>query len=989
MALLAAVATGCRDVDDSLQKIVSDRVELTDAEVVLPSAGRTESTIVTTDLGWTIEGGAEWCEVLPKSGGPGTSTIYFTTVPNPEHSDRSVNYTLVSGEKRTVVTVYQKKKDEIVFDKDKFDNIPMDGGEITVEMNTNVAYTIDFPEGSAEWIEHLPAAGEGGTRAMERRAERFRIAPTQEWDERMGLIVFIREDERTRDTVRVFQVQRDKIILTPNVIRPVIEGQTIRVELRSNIEYDIAVGPEYTDWLSFTTDQRPDVLMVTATQTNAERYGEIVISDRNNPAFEAVLEVYQVEEDMVLFEEELLEIEREGGTYALDVLDNVDGNYELVIPKYATWITQAPTTRAMESSRVSIVVAENPDGQIERRAKLFLKGTVNEQLVSVPIQITQVGREVLANDIDVLKMIQQIMGLSHANWPGGSNNLQSFGGGSPMTITNRQTIAEGTKTITVGGTVTEFTLPSSSYSVRPVVLPEIVGDLQDLTRITISGFYEGDLPISIGSLPLLKTMTISARTATGLGLKGIPKEYGGLETLTSLTIQHDFSYAGNEADLETMLDFIGELTNLTSLTIANCNYGTRMPESWRNLKKLTTLNLQHTGFTDLGPISEMVALQTLSITNDAIVDLPDMSALTQLKTVTLSNNADLKQIPASLMACSSMTSLTISNNALESLPDDWSALVNMTTLNLSQSSSHPHRIADELPESMGVMTKLTSFNVSNNALTGQIPATFGNLVNLSGTSGFNIQNNKFTGIAEGLVSKWTKITGLTLNNNSLVGLPADIGQMTWLTTLNATNNEFTGDIPESIGSMENLQTLNLSRDPALEFTNPGLGGFIPESLTNLAKLRTLNLSGNNLVGPIPSNIGDMPHLYELRLNDNNLSGEIPISLTELDGYTTLPSPPFKVIYLQNNNLSGYIPDAFRNMEKLNILDLRNNNLQGSVPSGLVAGPGSFPDGTSILHLSGNRLTGVVPPELRTKMMIVHRTTWEILEQQEGYGLTVE
>jgi len=82
----------------------------------------------------------------------------------------------------------------------------------------------------------------------------------------------------------------------------------------------------------------------------------------------------------------------------------------------------------------------------------------------------------------------------------------------------------------------------------------------------------------------------------------------------------------------------------------------------------------------------------------------------------------------------------------------------------------------------------------------------------------------------------TNLEELNLSNNQLTGaLPAEIRHLQNLKTLNASNNLMTG-VPAEIGQLQNLQTLNLS--------NNQLTG-LPYELGNLKNLKTLNISGNN------------------------------------------------------------------------------------------------------------------------------------------------
>ena len=82
----------------------------------------------------------------------------------------------------------------------------------------------------------------------------------------------------------------------------------------------------------------------------------------------------------------------------------------------------------------------------------------------------------------------------------------------------------------------------------------------------------------------------------------------------------------------------------------------------------------------------------------------------------------------------------------------------------------------------------------------------------------------------------TDITELDISNNKLTGaLPAEIRLLTNLKILNASNNNMTG-VPAEIGQLQNLEVLDLA--------NNKLTG-LPNELGNLKNLKTLNLSGNN------------------------------------------------------------------------------------------------------------------------------------------------
>ena len=84
-----------------------------------------------------------------------------------------------------------------------------------------------------------------------------------------------------------------------------------------------------------------------------------------------------------------------------------------------------------------------------------------------------------------------------------------------------------------------------------------------------------------------------------------------------------------------------------------------------------------------------------------------------------------------------------------------------------------------------------------------------------------------------------------LSNNNLRGdIPASIGNMSSLRWLNLSGNQLEGSIPTSLSSISTLEVLDLSKN---NFT-----GSIPEELSKLHFLHKLDVSSNSLCGPIPT-----------------------------------------------------------------------------------------------------------------------------------------
>ena len=216
--------------------------------------------------------------------------------------------------------------------------------------------------------------------------------------------------------------------------------------------------------------------------------------------------------------------------------------------------------------------------------------------------------------------------------------------------------------------------------------------------------------------------------------------------------------------------------------------------------------------------------------------------------------------------------------------------------------------------------RVTELSLSENELSGEIPAELGNLSNLE--------------------SLW-------LGYNQLSGeIPAELGSLAKLGWLWLENNQLSGEIPAELGNLANLVELNFSVNQ--------LSGKIPAELGNLASLEWLWLWDNQLSGEIPVGLGNLAKLERLWLNDNQLSGEIP---AELGNLTSLGS-----LDLDGNQLSGEIPGHLGNLDNLYTLSLGDNQLSGEIPEEL----GSLANLQS-LYLAGNQLGGCIPGSLRDQL----------------------
>ena len=212
---------------------------------------------------------------------------------------------------------------------------------------------------------------------------------------------------------------------------------------------------------------------------------------------------------------------------------------------------------------------------------------------------------------------------------------------------------------------------------------------------------------------------------------------------------------------------------------------------------------------------------------------------------------------------------------------------------------------------------VTTLWLVENNLSGTIPSSIGNLVNL-----------------ERLVLRVNKLN---------VPIPPELGDLANLAELNLSWNQFTGAILPELGNLTNLESLSLMYNQ--------LNGPIPPELGDLENLKNLLLRINQLTGPIPPELGDLSNLFSLYLSGNQLTGPIP---PELGNLTNL-----SVLDLARNQFIGRIPPELGDLSNLHDLKLYNNQLTGNVP---IAVASLVPNPLSSCDFSGNDLCIPDTPE---------------------------
>ncbi|KAL6334047.1 hypothetical protein AAG906_001801 [Vitis piasezkii] len=249
-----------------------------------------------------------------------------------------------------------------------------------------------------------------------------------------------------------------------------------------------------------------------------------------------------------------------------------------------------------------------------------------------------------------------------------------------------------------------------------------------------------------------------------------------------------------------------------------------------------------------------------------------------------------------------------------------------------------------IPPFFGSLKNLQYLNLSNAGFSGAISSNLGNLSNLQHLD--ISSNDLFVDNIEwmvGLVS--LKHLDMNFVNLSLVGPQwvEVLNKHPVLSELHLTNCSLFGSIPFS------EWLVNVSSLVSIDISYNTLHGRLPLGLGELPNLKYLDLSGNN-------DLRGFCHLRYLDLSSNHLDGNLPEAIKGLENCSSRsPLPDLMELRLNDNQLTGKLPNWLGGLKNLVRLDLSNNKLEGPIPSSL----GTLQH-LKYMVLGGNRLNGSLP-----------------------------
>lgn len=369
---------GDEDVPTPAPKPETIKIEITTSAPVMEQKGGTATVSFTTNAAWTANVGTStsWLKVSPTSGVAGTHTLTVTTSENDTYDERNASITLKAGNVSKSITVTQKQKDGLTVTSNKLE-ISAEGGNFSIEAKVNVSVTYEIEESAKEWI----SASE--SRGLSAKTLNFTAKANDKKEHRQGNIILKGGDGLT-ETVTVYQEgEKPTLVITSDDIIVGSDGETIKIELKSNVEYTMIL-PQ-VDWISKEGSRAISAythyLSIYPNETYDQRNAVVYFQNETENLKDSI-NITQLQKDAIVVAK---------NEYTLDAITtelsfDIQSNVEFEIATSVDWIKNV-TSRALESFSLNFTVEENITQESREGLIIIASGDLKQE-----IKIVQLGR---------------------------------------------------------------------------------------------------------------------------------------------------------------------------------------------------------------------------------------------------------------------------------------------------------------------------------------------------------------------------------------------------------------------------------------------------------------------------------------------------------------------------------------------------------------------------------------------------------------------
>lgn len=352
-----------------------DAIILTKEKYDIPTEGDNITVEVKSNISYSTiipEEHNEWIkQVETKQLGRGleTKNLNFEISANPT-TDKREGIIIIKDNSSSLadtIHVYQAQKDELILTQDTY-NVSSEGENINVELRSNVDYEVIIPEDVKDWVNRITSRSSRVDNLI------FNIAANPTYDNRSAKVIIKDKNSELADTLNINQTQVNAIILTQEKYEIPSEGQNIKIEVKSNIKYDIIIPDNAREWIKQIQSRAliTNIINLSISENTSyeQRAAEIVVKDKNSNLSDTI-RITQKQNNTIILTQKKYDIPAEGQQISIEIKSNIE--YDILLSTDAEkWVEKIDLSRALATNTLNYNILPNTTYN-ERKAEIIIK----------------------------------------------------------------------------------------------------------------------------------------------------------------------------------------------------------------------------------------------------------------------------------------------------------------------------------------------------------------------------------------------------------------------------------------------------------------------------------------------------------------------------------------------------------------------------------------------------------------------------------------
>ena len=338
------------------------------------SEGGQQTLRLESTADWTAEVDQQWVKVSPAKGRAGSGSLTVKVDENASYDERNAQLVIrPQGGDAQRVQIISKQKDALIVTSERKE-VASEGGEVELEVKANINFEVAIEADAQEWVKKV------STRGLKSEMLKFKVSKNERAEKRAGKITI--KSALKEEVFTIFQSgETPELVLTQSKYELDHKAQSVKIELRSNVDYEMLL-PDAT-WLKKSTTRSLSTythyIDVEENKSGMEREAEVkfVYKKDGRDVVERVA-ITQGAEQMITLKNSLEVFSEAGGNQKL----KFESTGEWTAEVDQQWCTVSPKQGHAGSGEVSISVAANSSYD-ELSAKLTLKTGSVEKVVTV------------------------------------------------------------------------------------------------------------------------------------------------------------------------------------------------------------------------------------------------------------------------------------------------------------------------------------------------------------------------------------------------------------------------------------------------------------------------------------------------------------------------------------------------------------------------------------------------------------------------------